>query len=187
MVTTTKFTHSESVQIPHPYPRVSDILIAATPSVKTCMEKNPIASNVDIKSTEPVHISSSSSTPSTSNFPTVTTATAELPANGHRVHFIYVETVPLAFGLTSKVYLTGWYAAPDAGGEGYYSIIAQEGRFAETRVRKVKTLRETEGGAGAELWEEVEVECKWFLEWISKKTTIDTHKRFVASLPELFE
>jgi len=83
--------------------------------------------------------------------------------------------------------LTGWYAAPDAGGEGYYSIIAQEGRFAETRVRKVKTLRETEGGAGAELWEEVEVECKWFLEWISKKTTIDTHKRFVASLPELFE
>jgi len=81
--------------------------------------------------------------------------------------------------------LTGWYAAPDAGGVGYYSFIAQEGGFAETRVKKVKTLKESEGGA--EFWEEAEVECKWFLEWISKKTTIDTHKKFVASLPELFE
>jgi len=183
-----KFTHSESVQIPYPHPRVSDLLIAATaPSVKTVVEKNPIASDVEIKSTEPVHISSSSSTPSASNFPTVTTATAELPANGHRVHFIYVETVPLAFGLTSKVHLTGWYAAPDAGGEGYYSFLAEEGGFAETRVKKARTLKETEDGAGAEFWEEIEVECKWVLEWFSKKMAIDTHKKYVASLPELFE
>lgn len=185
---TTKFTHTESVLVPYPYPRVSDLLIAATASsVKTVLEKNPIASDVEIKSTETVHISSSSSTPSTSNFPTITTATAELPANGHRVHFIYVETVPLALGLTSKVHLTGWYAAPDAGGEGYYSILAEEDGFAETRVRKVRTLKETEGGAGAEFWEELEVECKWFLEWFSKKTAIDTHKKYVASFLELFE
>lgn len=98
-----------------------------------------------------------------------------------------METVPLALGLTSKVHLTGWYAAPDTGGEGYYSILAEEDGFAETRVRKVRTLKETEGGAGAEFWEELEVECKWFLEWFSRKTAIDTHKKYVASLPELFE
>ncbi|PWW77106.1 hypothetical protein C7212DRAFT_363134 [Tuber magnatum] len=157
-MSTTKFIHPAAVHIPYPYSRVSDLLIAATPSsVKSYVEKSPIAHDLSIKSTEPVHISSSTP-PSTSNFPVVTTATADLPTNGRRVHFTYVETIPLAFGLTSKVYLTGWYAAPDVGGEGYFSIVAQEGKFAETRIKKVKTLKESEGGGGAEFWEELGVE-----------------------------
>lgn len=191
----TDFTTKCSCTLPHALPTThATLLSTSAEATSAVLLKNPIASNFAYVRTEPVHFppESHTSTPSVAAFPEIWLPGEDKPANGTRTHFTYVETVSFFFGIFKSSFpLNGWFAAPDAGtagdNVGYVEILAnpEAKRWKQVLVRKVRCLREQEGGQTV-VEEELKCDLVWGIGWLSKGTALSAHKKCMGSYGELF-